>query len=119
MSIIIEQEIMSNEFNASITVTDLLMKTLENTAKDLIVRCVNDMAKRHGFDADEELRILGLENFAVNRRQMAKREKGEKKEKKSVEKKEKKEKKEKQRGKKPETRLAKTPWEPFLSDFGS
>ena len=51
------------EFNASIKVTELLMKTLENVAKDLASRCILESAVRHGFNADEEIRILGLENL--------------------------------------------------------
>jgi len=75
---------MSSEFNASIKVTELLMKTLENVAKDLASRCILESAVRHGFNADEEIRILGLENLSLIRKQMAKKSagKGEKKEKK-------------------------------------
>jgi len=71
-------------FNASIAVTELLMKTLENCAKDLASRCITEAASRHGFDASEEIRALGLENLALIRKQMAKKSvaKGEKKEKK-------------------------------------
>lgn len=79
-------------FNASIAVTELLMKTLENCAKDLASRCITEAASRHGFDASEEIRALGLENLALIRKQMAKKSvaKGEKKEKKPREPKEKK-----------------------------
>lgn len=81
-----------SEFNASITVTELLMKTLENCAKDLASRCITEAAQRHGFDASEEIRALGLENLSLIRKQMAKKSvaKGEKKEKKPREAKEKK-----------------------------
>lgn len=68
-------------FNAAITVTELLTKTLENCAKDLAVRCINECALRHGFDAQEEIRILGLENLALIKKQMAKKSKGPKAEK--------------------------------------
>jgi hypothetical protein len=64
---------MSIEFNASISVTELLMKTLENCAKDLAQRCIREASQRHGFDADEEIRLLGLENLSVIRKQMAKK----------------------------------------------
>ena len=63
---------MSTEFNASISVTELLMKTLENCAKELAQRCIREASKRHGFDADEEIRLLGLENLSVIRKQMVK-----------------------------------------------
>jgi len=32
------------EFNASIQVTELLMRTLENAAKDLATRCIKECA---------------------------------------------------------------------------
>jgi len=79
---------MSIEFNASISVTELLMKTLENCAKDLAQRCIREASLRHGFDADEEIRILGLENLSIIRKQMVKKtvEKPEKQDKKKKEK---------------------------------
>ena len=88
----IVDEMMSSKFNASIAVTELLMKTLENCAKDLASRCITEAAERHGFDASEEIRVLGLENLALIRKQMAKKSvsKGDKKEKKVREPKEKK-----------------------------
>lgn len=67
------------EFNASLVVTELLAKTLENCAKELASRCIKECASRHGFDATEEIRVLGLENLALIRKQMAKKPKGEKK----------------------------------------
>jgi len=60
-------------FNASFTVTELLMKTLENCAKELASRCVNELASRHGFDANQEIKLLGLENLSLIRKQMAKK----------------------------------------------
>jgi len=74
-------EMSSSSFNASIQVTELLTKTLENVAKDLASRCIRECAQRHGFNADEEIRILGLENLSLIRKQMAKKSvsKGEKK----------------------------------------
>ena len=64
------------EFNASVVITELLAKTLENCAKELASRCIRDCALRHGFDASEEIRVLGLENLALLRKQMAKKPKG-------------------------------------------
>jgi len=88
----IEEMMEMSQFNASIAVTELLMKTLENCAKDLASRCISEAASRHGFDASEEIRVLGLENLSLIRKQMAKKSvsKGEKKEKKPREPKEKK-----------------------------
>ena len=73
MSAVIVEEMMSSNFNASIAVTELLMKTLENCAKDLASRCITEAALRHGFDASEEIRVLGLENLSLIRKQMAKK----------------------------------------------
>ena len=83
MSVIIEESNVSMEvfgstfpkvkFNASIVVTELLAKTLENCAKELASRCIQECASRHGFDASEEIRVLGLENLALIRKQMAKK----------------------------------------------
>jgi flagellar biosynthesis GTPase FlhF len=92
--LVIEEMMSTSQFNASIAVTELLMKTLENCAKDLASRCITEVASRHGFDASEEIRVLGLENLSLIRKQMAKKSvaKGEKvlKEKKVREPKEKK-----------------------------
>lgn len=63
----------SPQFNASIVVTELLAKTLENCAKELASRCIKECALRHGFDASEEIRVLGLENLALIKKQMAKK----------------------------------------------
>ena len=60
-------------FNASLEVTELLMKTLENAAKRLAARCISEVATRHGFDAEKEIQALGLENLSVIRKQMAKK----------------------------------------------
>ena len=88
MSVVLESEsVMCGEsssslFNASITVTELLSKTLENMVKDFAARCIHECALRHGFDESVEIRALGLENLALIRKQMAKKPKGEKKSKK-------------------------------------
>jgi hypothetical protein len=52
-------------FNASVEVTEVVMRTLENASKELAKRCILECALRHNFDGDEELRILGLENVTV------------------------------------------------------
>jgi hypothetical protein len=62
-----------SKFNASITVTELLMKTLENAGKELARRCVQFCASKYQFDYEEAIRELGLENVTVNRKPMAKR----------------------------------------------
>lgn len=60
-------------FNARIVVTELLTKTLENVAKDLASRCIRECATRYGFDAETEIRALGLENLNLMKKQMSKR----------------------------------------------
>jgi hypothetical protein len=52
-------------FNASVEVTEVVLRALGNASKDLAKRCILECALRHNFDADEELRILGLENVTV------------------------------------------------------
>ena len=69
----------SQVFNASIAVTELLTKTLENVAKDLATRCIIECATRHGFDATTEIRELGLENLNLIKKQMSKKSSGSKK----------------------------------------
>jgi hypothetical protein len=63
----------SQSFNASISVTELLTKTLENVAKDLATRCIRECSIRHGFDAETEIRELGLENLNLIKKQMSKK----------------------------------------------
>ena len=48
-----------SNFNASLEVTELLMKTLENAARNLAARCISEVASRHGFDAEKEIQALG------------------------------------------------------------
>jgi hypothetical protein len=66
-------------FNASVSVTELLTKTLENVAKDLASRCIMECAARYGFDGAEEIRMLGLENLNLIKKQMTKKGTGAKK----------------------------------------
>jgi len=69
----------STTFNASVSVTELLTKTLENVAKDLASRCIMECAERYGFDGSEEIRRLGLENLSLIKKQMTKKGAGAKK----------------------------------------
>jgi chemotaxis protein histidine kinase CheA len=52
-------------FNASVEVTEIVLKTVENVSKELAKRCILECALRHNFNADEELRILGLDSVTV------------------------------------------------------
>ena len=58
-------------FNASITVTELLTKTLENAAKELAARCIRECAAKYGFEAEVEIRALGLENLNLIKKKKA------------------------------------------------
>jgi len=71
----------------SLSVTDLLARTLENGYKDMLRACIKETALRHNFDAELELKELGLEVKLI-RKAMTKKGSG-------VTKKSKKEKKEK------------------------
>jgi hypothetical protein len=81
----LEEVNVSSGFNASFVITELLSKTLENVAKELVSRCIKECGLRHGFDASEEIRVLGLENVSLVKKQMPKKScsKGEKKAKKA------------------------------------
>jgi hypothetical protein len=83
-------EVNVNEsFNARIEVTELLTKTLENVSKDLASRCIKECGLRYGFNSDEAIRELGLENLSLLKKKMSRKGVG-------VSSKEKKEKKEKE-----------------------
>jgi len=62
-----------SSFNASIAVTELLTKTLENVAKELACRCIVECGSKYGFDATAEIRALGLENLSLIKKQMSKK----------------------------------------------
>ena len=64
---------MSTEFNASVSVTELLTNTLQSSARELAVKCIKEAAQRHGFNADEEIALLGLENVSIVRKKMARK----------------------------------------------
>ena len=73
---------MQMEFNVSMEVTELLMKTLENATKNVVVKCITECSKRHGFNLEEELTLLGLEKLTLIRKPMVKKSVSEKKSKK-------------------------------------
>jgi hypothetical protein len=61
-----------SEFNASISVTELLTKTLENMAKELAIRCITECASMYRFDAVDAIVALGLQNISLTRKPMHK-----------------------------------------------
>ena len=71
-----------------LSVTSLLVKTLENATREYARECVRECASLYGFSSDEALLKLNLENLAIQVRDMKKRgSKKVEKEKKMVEKK--------------------------------
>ena len=64
---------MSTEFNASVSVTQLLTNTLESNVRELTIKCVRELAQRHGFDADAEIALLGLANVSIVQKKTTKK----------------------------------------------
>ena len=64
---------MSTEFNASVSVSEVLTNTLQSNIRDLAIKCIKEAAQRHGFNADEEIALLGLENVSIVRKKMARK----------------------------------------------
>jgi hypothetical protein len=60
-------------FNARVEVTELLTKTLENVSKDLASRCIKECGLKYGFDAEEAIRDLGLENLSLLKKKMSRK----------------------------------------------
>jgi len=55
------------------SVTTLLLKTLENATKEYARECIRRCAQFYGFDSDEALLSLNLENLTVQVKEMKKR----------------------------------------------
>jgi hypothetical protein len=60
-------------FNGAVVVTELLSKTLENAMKDLVIRAVKECSTRYGFDFEDAIRALSLDNIKLLKKPMAKR----------------------------------------------
>ena len=72
-----------SEMLNQVTVTSLMMRTLENACKDYGKRCIMECSKKYGFDCEEAISIMNVENLKIKEKSMKKRgEKEEKKEKK-------------------------------------
>jgi len=63
----------SKSFNASLEVTDLLTKTLENMSKEFAMKCIIECGKKYNFDADSAIREMGLENVTLLKKVTAKK----------------------------------------------
>ena len=73
MSSVSEVNFNAKSFNASIAVTELLTKTLENVSKDLASRCIKECGLRYGFNSDDAIRELGLENLTLLKKKMSRK----------------------------------------------
>ena len=56
------------EFNAQMYVSEQLSRQLVNTTQDVAIRCVNALAEKYNFDADEAIRMLGLSMIKLERK---------------------------------------------------
>ena len=63
----------ATSFNATVSVTELLTKTLENVSKELASRCIEECGKKYGFDSSEAIRELGLENLTLLKKKMSRK----------------------------------------------
>lgn len=59
---------MSAQFNAQVYVSEQLSRQLVNASQDVAIRCVNVLAEKYKFDADEEIRMLGLLMIKLERK---------------------------------------------------
>jgi len=64
---------MSSNFKASMEVTELLAKSLENYGKDLARRCIMECGVKYGFDGKEAIASLELEDLRLVRKAMPKK----------------------------------------------
>ena len=55
-----------SEFNAGMYVSDRLSRELSNVCQDVSMRCVGVLADKYGFNAEEEIRLLGLSTIKVS-----------------------------------------------------
>ena len=63
-----EMSIVSNNFNASVVISEQLERMMLNAGQQLAIRSVRECAERFNFDAEEALRSLGLENVKMERK---------------------------------------------------
>ena len=56
--------------SVGVSVTSLLLKTLENATKEYARDCIRRCAEIYGFDSDEALLQLNLENCSIQVKEM-------------------------------------------------
>ena len=76
-TIAFEIEESTTTFKPVVSLTELWMKTVENTTRDYTVNAIKVLSEKYNFPLDEAIKFLGLENTAVNRKPMTKRAKKE------------------------------------------
>jgi len=76
-TIAFEIEESTTTFKPVVSLTELWMKTVENTTRDYTVNAIKVLSEKYNFPLDEAIQFLGLENTAVNRKPMTKRAKKE------------------------------------------
>lgn len=63
------QIVMNNsEFNAQMYVSEQLTRQLVNASQDVAIRCVNVLAEKYNFDANEAIHMLGLLMIKLERK---------------------------------------------------
>ena len=65
-----------NMSEMNMSVTTLLLKTLENSTREYARMCISRCASNYGFDVDEALSSLNLERLSIQVREMKKRSSG-------------------------------------------
>ena len=55
-----------SKFNAGMYISDRLSRELSNVCQDVSMRCVGVLADKYGFNAEEEIRLLGLSTIKVS-----------------------------------------------------
>jgi hypothetical protein len=55
-------------FNAQVFVSDQLTRQLVNTTQDVAIRCVHVLAEKFNFDAEEAIKMLGLNMIKLERK---------------------------------------------------
>jgi hypothetical protein len=56
------------EFNAQVFVSEQLTRQLVNTTQDVAIRCVQVLAEKFNFDAEEAIQMLGLNMIKLERK---------------------------------------------------
>jgi hypothetical protein len=66
-------EFETETFKPIVSLTEIWMKTVENTTRDFTVKAIQVLSEKYNFPVDEAVKFLGLENTAVQRKPMTKR----------------------------------------------